>query len=121
MPVLPENPFSDPSPFADPNPDAPGEFAEIETIRRPFTPTLGDELSVSVGDSVTVLGIFDDGWAYVEKLRKDKESRVSDQSQSGLIPIDCLRDAGLDVPEFLAAKRVSSFAVNSTGYAGVAI
>jgi len=31
---------------------------------------------------------------------------------TGLIPVDCLREAGEDVPAFLAARRISSYSYN---------
>jgi hypothetical protein len=94
-----QNPFVDPSLVA-PNPNPGAEFAAVEVIRRPFAPTLGDELAVEPGESVRVAKVFDDGWAYVEKIGTDV---------GGLIPIDCMRNAGQDLPAFLAAKRVSSY------------
>jgi len=96
-----QNPFSDSIVAAAPSPSPdPHDFAPVETIRRPFVPTLDDELSVVPGDSVCVVKVFDDGWAYVEKIGT---------SAKGLIPIDCMRDAGADLPAFLASKRVSSY------------
>lgn len=113
-PALPSsNPFADPDahlndPFKDTV--ATPEFAERETIRRPFVPTLHDELGVQPGDDVHIMQIFDDGWAFIEKF-------VDDTVQRGLIPIDCLRDADQSLPSFLADKRVSS----SYGYGGLAV
>ena len=78
----------------------------LEVIRRPFVPTLGDELAVKRGDQIRVLQCFDDGWAQIEKL---------ETGETGLIPVDCLREAGEELPEFLAARRVSSY------YGGVAV
>ncbi|KAG1860139.1 hypothetical protein DFJ58DRAFT_905578 [Suillus subalutaceus] len=83
-------------PFADP--------AEFETIRRRFTPTLDDEMSVAPGDQVLVMKVFDDGWALVEK-----QCGFLDHNEKGLIPVDCLREAGQALPAFLAQKRVSSY------------
>ncbi|TFL04558.1 hypothetical protein BDV98DRAFT_502392 [Pterulicium gracile] len=74
-----------------------------ERIRRPFVPTLGDEVAVSTGDIVDVQQVFDDGWAYVAVQREASEPSV------GLIPVDCFREAGEELPAFLAAKRVSSY------------
>ncbi|KAF9465387.1 hypothetical protein BDZ94DRAFT_1131869, partial [Collybia nuda] len=85
-PALPKDPFADPSK---------PEFVGVETICRPFVPTLGDELAVAIGDSVKVLNIFDDGWAMVEKVPEGTEVV---KSQSGLIPIDCLRAVDQDLP-----------------------
>ncbi|EIM80450.1 uncharacterized protein STEHIDRAFT_68168 [Stereum hirsutum FP-91666 SS1] len=82
---------------------APGEKM---TIYRQFVPTLSDELAVEVGELVTVVQAYDDGWA---KVRKDGQETV------GLIPLDCFRAKGEDVPAFLASKRISSI------YLGVAV
>ncbi|KAF9261573.1 hypothetical protein L218DRAFT_930803 [Marasmius fiardii PR-910] len=72
-------------------------------IRRPFLPTRDDELAVVAGDRVTIVQVFDDGWVAVRK--RDVEGGP------GLIPVDCLREQGQELPEFLAAKRVSSYVV----------
>jgi hypothetical protein len=95
-------------PFADP---AKPEFTGIEVIRRPFTPTLDDELSVLPGDRVRILQVFDDGWAFVEKMVGASFAR-NDRNDRGLIPVDCLREAGQALPTFLAQKRVSSYSVD---------
>ncbi|KLO14736.1 hypothetical protein SCHPADRAFT_903014 [Schizopora paradoxa] len=88
------DPFADESECA--GPILPPEF---ERVRRPFMPTLHDELAVSRGDEVRVIETFDDGWMAVEKVPG---------GESGLIPIDCLREAGEDLPAFLASRRISS-------------
>ncbi|PFH45920.1 hypothetical protein AMATHDRAFT_157244 [Amanita thiersii Skay4041] len=109
------NPFSDPSTIPFPAP----AFEEVETVKRPFVPTLQDELVVFVGDRVKVVQTFDDGWALVLKLppqqdRKGKAKAVGENEQ-GLIPIDCLRDAHQELPAFLAQKRVSSYVESDAG------
>ncbi|OBZ71280.1 hypothetical protein A0H81_08681 [Grifola frondosa] len=75
-------------------------FAKVETISRPFVPTMDDEMAVVAGEQVRMLRRFDDGWAYAEKVLTLRR---------GLIPIDCLRDVGEDLPAFLAKKRLSSY------------
>jgi hypothetical protein len=108
------NPFSDPSVDAgtslSPEPDT--EFAPVEVIRRPFAPTLDDEMSVMPGNSVRVVKAFDDGWAYVEMVGT---------TAKGLIPIDCMREAGEELPAFLASKRVSSYYGEGDGVVGQVI
>ncbi|KAG2146244.1 hypothetical protein DEU56DRAFT_787029 [Suillus clintonianus] len=89
-------------PFADP------ASPEFEIIRRPFTPTLDDELSVAPGDKVLVIKVFDDGWAFVEK-----PNGSLGYDEKGLIPVDCLREAGQALPAFLAQKRVSSYGADT--------
>ncbi|OAX33679.1 hypothetical protein K503DRAFT_700024 [Rhizopogon vinicolor AM-OR11-026] len=108
-PTIPLNTSS--NPFADP---AKPEIYDVETIRRPFNPSLDDELSVSFGDKVRVMKVFDDGWAFVEK-----QCDSLDRNESGLIPVDCLREAGQALPAFLAQKRVSSYGTDTSQLAQI--
>lgn len=55
-------------------------------VRRPFTGTLHDELSLVPGDVVAILQTFDDGWALVDKIEPDSTLVI----QRGLCPIACL-------------------------------
>lgn len=106
-PALPTA-MSSGNPFLDPSPQS--EFAEIEMIRRPFAPTLHDELRVEIGDRVKISAIYDDGWALVQVLpTEDDNGKGKTPELHGLIPIDCLREPGQDLPAFLASKRVSSY------------
>ncbi|KAG6915139.1 hypothetical protein DXG01_013078 [Tephrocybe rancida] len=112
-PEVPSNPFSDP--VADPvaGPILPAtEFAEVESVRRPFASTRDDELSVAISDSVRIIQLFDDGWALVEKLPSFEDVLAKDYTNAkgvqGLIPIDCFRAAGQDLPSFFSEKRVTS-------------
>ena len=75
-------------------------FAAVETIRRPFLPSMDDEMAVAPGEEVRILNRFDDGWAIAEKVATGKQ---------GLMPIDCLRAPEEDLPAFLAKKRISSY------------
>ncbi|KAI6137393.1 hypothetical protein F5141DRAFT_83061 [Pisolithus sp. B1] len=105
LPSVPEisvNPFEDPVPA----------FSGTETIRRPFTPNLEDELLVSLGDTVRILQIFDDGWALVERISVNTIVAGDPHSQQrrGLIPVDCFRETGQELPHFLAQKRLSDYA-----------
>ena len=108
------DPFADNDPFDDPLATASsastGEFADVEYIRRPFFPTLPDELAVKPDESVRVLQAFDDGWALVEKVDRKGKGKEDTPSEQGLIPIDCLREPGQDLTTFIAAKRLSSYA-----------
>ncbi|KAF8157821.1 hypothetical protein B0H34DRAFT_430394 [Crassisporium funariophilum] len=120
-PFADNNPFSDNNPFEDPTTvsHASGEFAEIEVIRRPFFPSLQDEVAVIPDDSVRVIQLFDDGWAMVEKVTPGDSKGKAKEGERGLIPIDCLREPGQDLPAFFAAKRVSSYGETTpeTGFA----
>ena len=75
-------------------------FAAVETIRRPFVPTMGDEMAVKPGDEVRIVQRFDDGWAVAENVATGAH---------GHIPIDCLRAPQEELPAFLAKKRISSY------------
>ena len=71
--------------------------ADVGSVARLVLPLL--ELAVARGDEVRVIETFADGWMAVEKVPG---------GESGLIPIDCLREAGEDLPAFLASRRISS-------------
>ena len=116
------NPFasqSDPSihspnPFDDPNVDPYGGISShfvTETVYRPFTPSLADELLVKKGDQVQILEVFEDGWAMVMKAEPDFSASPS--AQQGFIPLACLRESQQDLTAFLNTKRVQSFSVAS--------
>ncbi|EED78625.1 predicted protein [Postia placenta Mad-698-R] len=114
--TAPENPFADPASACTGEGEGEGEddghtvesadaetashFATVEVIRRPFVPTMDDEMAAAPGERVRMLRRFDDGWAYAEKVPRGRR---------GLIPIDCLRMPEEELPAFLAAKRLSSY------------
>jgi hypothetical protein len=87
-----------------------GKFAGVEIVRRPFQPSLPDELEVAVGDRVAVLEVFDDGWAMAERIQ---DGPGGCPQQKGLIPIACLREANQDLSSFLNTKVVPSYRVSS--------
>ncbi|KIM41178.1 hypothetical protein M413DRAFT_412247 [Hebeloma cylindrosporum] len=114
------NPLRDNDPFEDPQPDtAPATLREI--IHRPYQRASEDEVTVSVGEYVHVLTTFDDGWAYVVKLPPMGSGGGDNEDISGggkgLIPVDCLMEAGEDSPSFTASKRVSSYEDGPTFHA----
>ena len=107
-----ENPFADFTeivaarpPSASTENSVPQHFAPVEVIRRPFVPSMDDELAVKPGDEVRILKRFDDGWAVAEKIGAGVQ---------GLIPIDCMRDVEEELPAFLAKKRISSYRARSS-------
>ncbi|KAL5524561.1 hypothetical protein ACEPAF_9701 [Sanghuangporus sanghuang] len=122
-PVTPEatNPFADPSQIPDEVTSGPcestitaktslsatdGIVGAIEHIRRPFLPTLADELRVQRGDAIRVLQVFDDGWIQVEKISETSGTETTTSAnERGLIPVDCLREADEPLPDFLASRR----------------
>ncbi|KZT11864.1 uncharacterized protein LAESUDRAFT_719806 [Laetiporus sulphureus 93-53] len=91
--------------FSTADPETASHFARVETIRRPFVPTMDDEMSVLPGETVRILLRYDDGWAYAEKLGSGRR---------GLIPIDCLRMPEEDLSAFLASKRLNSYSVTDS-------
>ncbi|CAL1705731.1 unnamed protein product [Somion occarium] len=53
-------------------------------VRCTFLPSLPDELSISTGEMVRVLGEFDDGWALCANAR----------GEQGVVPLECLDKGG---------------------------
>ncbi|KAI5991075.1 hypothetical protein F5J12DRAFT_966230 [Pisolithus orientalis] len=102
VPVIVVNPFEDPVPA----------FPDIDTIRRPFMPNMEDELLVLVRDVVRIFQVFDDGWALVERISANAvvAGNTHSQQQRGLIPVDCFREMGQELPPFLAPKRLCDYA-----------
>ena len=108
--AIPEDPVPVVNPFED-SVDPP-VLSHIETICRPFVPTLEDELLVSPGDRVRVLQVFDDGWSMVEKVGLGPSTK-GNQQRRGLIPVDCFREAGQALPTFLAQKGLSDYVLRN--------
>lgn len=81
----------------------PSPPAQVLAVRRTFSPSLPDELAISVGDSVKVLATYDDGWALCQKVASGDQ---------GVVPLECLDTPGsgnLDAPSTDAQlKRQSS-------------
>lgn len=82
-------------------------------IRRPFVPTREDEVGVEPNEQVRILQLFDDGWAKVEKVKSFEASKGKEvegtEVETGLIPIDCLREPGVDLPTFFVKKQISGY------------
>ena len=90
--------FSSIDPFADPIPQpSPAVMPPAEVVTRTFEPMAADELVVEIGDEVSMLKVFDDGWAIVKVLSRNGRPE-SVQGLEGLIPIDCLRPKGYEKP-----------------------
>lgn len=78
-------------PFADPVPQPPPSgFPPVEKVMRIFEPVAMDELMIEIGDEVSVLRVFDDGWGRVKVLTRNG-STEGVHGLEGLIPIDCLK------------------------------
>ena len=96
--------FPSPDPFADPVPQLPPlGFSLVETVTRTFEPEAADELVIEIGDEVSVLIVFDDGWGKVKLLRR-KGNAEGVQGMEGLIPIGCLRPEWNKSPVFVDAN-----------------
>ena len=103
--LITSDPFGDNNPFDDPA-LATVELKDsaVEIVRRPFSPQLGDELQINIGEFVRIIQTFDDGWALVAKTSSLSQGEVEDMQ--GLIPIDCLREP--DQTGDLGLKRTTS-------------
>ncbi|KAI0314657.1 hypothetical protein OF83DRAFT_422854 [Amylostereum chailletii] len=78
-PLSPEMAYSPASIVARPTTAAP-----VAVVRVTFIPTLNDELAIAPGESLRVLGSFDDGWAMCTNARGER----------GMVPLECLEGAG---------------------------
>jgi hypothetical protein len=74
-------------------------------IRCTFIPSLPDELSITTGETVTIVNEYDDGWALCANVR----------GEQGMVPVECLaKDAATPrAPEsdWKNAQRASSLIV----------
>lgn len=86
-------------------------LANAAVVRCTFIPSLPDELSITTGEMVRVIGEYDDGWALC----------MNGRGEQGMVPVECLDRslggrAGLPPPisvgtaDWRASKRVSSLA-----------
>lgn len=87
-----------------------GDNGGMYTIRRPFLPSLSDELGVATGDVVVLVRAFDDGWAFVSKTQVDEPDTANPQIR-GLIPIECF--SALD-PRASTSSAVSTSSRSSS-------
>ena len=96
--------FLNVDPFADPvSRPPPAGFSLVEMVTAPFEPNAADELAVEVGDVVSVLSVFDDGWGKVKVLRRNGIAE-SVEGLEGLVPMDCLSPKGDEGPLFVDAS-----------------
>ena len=94
------NPFADPVP--QPSSSTGTGLVPVEMVTRTFEPKGTDELAVEVGDEVSVLRTFDDGWGKVKVLKRSGSTK-SVQGLEGFIPVDCFRPKGNKDPLFTSA------------------
>ena len=99
-------------PFADPvSQQPPAGFSLVEMVTTAFQPKAADELAVEVGDVVTVLNVFDDGWGKVKVLRRNGITEGV-EALEGLVPMDCLSPRGNEGPLFVDTSSLYSQQVN---------
>lgn len=67
----------------------------IDIVKRKFTPSCEDELSITRGDRVCIIRRFSDGWLYAEK---------TETAEKGFLPQDCLREVDETLPAYLTGK-----------------
>jgi hypothetical protein len=82
-------------------PGAPAAAGQpILVVKRTFTPTLYDELAITLGERVRVITIYDDGWCNVRKLGAGGEE--------GVVPYECLGNPGDRARQGRAPRRTTS-------------
>jgi hypothetical protein len=91
--------FAQPAPL----PSITAAFPEMVKIKSTYIPTLPDELSIDVGETVRVKKEFDDGWALC----------VNARGEQGMIPLECLERERSRESKKLA--RASSLAARAYG------
>jgi len=86
-------------------------FAELEpineanamprlmTVVNSFIPTLEDELSIQIGDTVRLIEEFHDGWALVQRIG------LMD-APKGVVPRTCITDRERSSPTFNLGRRL---------------
>jgi hypothetical protein len=61
------------------SPPAVAAVGKLVTVIRSYVPTLPDELSISTGERLEILQVYDDGWAECMNFSGDV----------GMIPLEC--------------------------------
>lgn len=76
-------------------------------VNRAFIPSLPDELSVTGGEPIRVLAVYDDGWAFCANGR----------GEQGMVPQECLdQRVTPDEGDFRNARRSSSLSTDGRRY-----
>jgi hypothetical protein len=83
---------------------------ETVRVRRGFIPSLHDELSISVGETITLVTAYDDGWCLCRNARGER----------GMVPLECLDRSGTSHSDMATqeGRRLSQRA--SSLYDGIA-
>ncbi|KAF8236234.1 hypothetical protein L208DRAFT_662977 [Tricholoma matsutake] len=72
-------------PSEDSGNDQDSKFSRLMTVVTSFTPSLADELSVEIGESVRMLNEYGDGWCLVQRVGNNNAPK-------GVVPRSCLND-----------------------------
>jgi len=73
----------------------------VRVVKYSYTPTRDDEMSVELGDELSILTLYDDGWAMCQKLSTDAQ---------GMVPVACWEDddgSESDYDEDQDSKRIN--------------
>jgi hypothetical protein len=68
-----------------PNSPSPNSTGTPATVRCTFIPTLPDELSITTGEAIQIIGEYDDGWALC----------VNGRGEQGMVPLECLEKVAI--------------------------
>ena len=88
VPPLPVPTFlSQPDYNADlpPIPVVPNQVSETAVVVSTFIPALPDELSIATKETLRILSVYDDGWAYC----------ANERGEAGMVPMECLARRGI--------------------------
>jgi len=68
-----------------PLPVAANQIPEAAVVVSTFIPALPDELSITAKETLRILSVYDDGWAYCANAR----------GEAGMVPMECLARRGV--------------------------
>jgi hypothetical protein len=75
---LPPTPLNTPPAIANQTP-------ETAIVLSTFIPVLPDELSITTRETIRILSVYDDGWAYC----------ANERGEAGMVPLECLARRGV--------------------------
>jgi len=108
IPPMPARPSRTQGEYNSSIPPTPSAFSnqapENAIVVSTFIPTLPDELSIVSMETIRILSVYDDGWAYCSNVR----------GETGMVPLECLARRGVppDVRAFTRRSRTSSLALS---------
>ena len=68
-----------------PLPVAANQIPETAVVVSTFIPALPDELSITTRETLRILSVYDDGWAYC----------ANERGEAGMVPMECLAHRGI--------------------------